>query len=214
MFLIALASLFTIPVPRHGPGAVGQDVFSESDFPAAVKVTGIERMVYTRTTVRPDGRVQGCVAEISSGDSSVDRYTCSIITQRAKYVPARWTDGSPAYGVIRFPVRWLLHGPPTAEESANITIPDLELSVNRLPASAISAVIVNVEVAADETGKPSSCLENPAWVSFARKQYFPELVPIACQQVMENMKVNPAVDDTGKAVRSVQSVSVRFKLDH
>jgi hypothetical protein len=42
--------------------------------------------------------------------------------------------------------------------------------------------------------------------------HFPELVPMACQQIMTRLVLSPAVDDSGNPVRSVQSAFVRFKF--
>jgi hypothetical protein len=93
------------------------------------------------------------------------------------------------------------------------TVPDLELSVNHLPKRARSIAAVSLEIAADENGRPVTCVE---WArpKNTRGRDFPELVPIACQQVMAALTVIPPVDASAKPVRSVQSVLVNFKIDH
>lgn len=87
-------------------------------------------------------------------------------------------------------------------------------NVNHLPQGARqSFTAVSLEVAADENGRPITCVE---WSrpKNARGAYFPELVPIACNEVMAKLKLVPPVDASGKAARSVQSVLVNFELDH
>jgi TonB family protein len=190
-------------------------VFTNDDYPADLLRAGKSGTVSTRTTVRPDGSIQGCAVERSSGIPSLDAYTCAIILKRARFAPAKWTDGSAAYGVIRVPVSWVVsYAAPSKESMFRATNPDLELSVNHLPQGARqSFTAVSLEVAADENGRPVTCVEwSPP--KNARGAYFPELVPIACNEVMATLKLIPPLDASGKAARSVQSVLVNFELDH
>jgi hypothetical protein len=169
--------------------------------------------VYTRTTVRPDGTVQGCVAEITSTDPKLDAHTCGIILRRAKFRPATWIDGTRAYGVIRVPVAWLVtDDPPSREEALRRSIPDIDLLVDRLPKGARSIESVSLELATDEKGHPVTCAEVPPTDKIDAKRHFPRLLAIACQQAMTNLTLRPAVDDSGKPVRSVQGASVYFRL--
>lgn len=214
MFWIALAAQLGLPAPLGSSGISLPDIraiFRVDDFPANLQRAGVSRAVYTRTTVRPDGATQGCVAEASSDDPVLDAYTCQLIVKRAKFRPATWTDGSPVYGVIRVPVSWVVsYAPPSDTDMLKVTVPDIDLSVNHLPKGAHSIVGVGLIVAADASGQPLSCAEQPILAHDKSKRRFPELVSIACQQVMSSFRVPPPVDASGKAVRSVQNVSVRF----
>jgi hypothetical protein len=214
MLWLALAAQMSLPVANaHGSDVRG--VFSVNDFPAYVQKAGVSRTVYTRTTVRSDGTVQGCVAEGKSGDPKLDAYTCGLIVRRAKFSPASWIDGSPAYGVLRVPVSWIVtYRPQSYEQTLQSSIPDLEVTVSRLPAGAHQIAQANVEVAADEAGHPVACAEDLPTGKTVDEHHLPELVPIACDQVMKTYTVMPVTDDSGKAVRSVQNVFVHFKLDH
>lgn len=214
MSWLALAALLSMPVPVNGHVPDVRAIFSADDFPAYLQRAGISRIVYIRTTVRPDGTTQGCVAETSSGDPVLDAYTCGLIVKRAKFLPATWSDGTPVYGVIRVPVSWMISdAPPSEDDSLRATMPDLEISVNQLPKGAHSIVGVSLEIAADETGRPVTCAE---WTPLKtdRKKHFPELVSVACQQVMNGNRLSPALNASGKPVRSIQSFSVRFEVDH
>jgi hypothetical protein len=215
LWLLALAGQLSLPAPLNLPLPDVRAIFSADDFPAYLQREGTSRTVYTRTTVRPDGTLESCAAEATSGDSKLDAYTCALIVKRAKFLPAKWTDGTPVYGVIRTQVRWFIgNGPPFEEEQLRATVPDLELSVNQLPKGAHSIAALELEIAADETGRPVTCAEYPAPAKWDPKHYFPELVPVACQQVMASLLVRPPVDESGKRVRSVQSVQVQFKVKH
>ncbi|MBV9062734.1 MAG: energy transducer TonB [Alphaproteobacteria bacterium] len=203
----------SVPVPANVRVPDVRGIFSVDDFPAYLQTAGVSRIVYVRITIRPDSTIQSCVAEVSSGDTKLDAYTCAIIQKRAKFLPATWTDGSPTYGVIRVPVSWLIaYAPMSEEDTLRSTVPDLDLSVDRLPKGARKIVGVNVVIAADENGHAVSCMENPTPGSNS-KRHFPELVSIACQQVAAKWTAVPPIDTTGKAARSIQTVSVHMKLD-
>jgi len=164
--------------------------------------------VYTRTTVRPDGTIQNCVVERSSGDRDLDAYTCQLIRKRAKFLPARWLDGSAVYGVLRTTVRWSISEDPMYEP----LVTDLELPIDHLPQGAASKVYVDLEIAVDETGHPVSCNDSPQSSGDDQPKHYPELVPIACQRATASLVFSPPVDASGKPARSIQNVSARFKL--
>jgi TonB family protein len=206
MFWIALAAQISMPLPIGLRVPDVRAIFSYQDYPADLLAAGISGTVFARITVRPDGVVQDCVAEATSGNRELDTYTCRLIVKRARFAPAKWTDGSPAYGVVAVPVTWSIGMPRSEEQGA-----DLELSVNQLPEDARSVVGLALEIAVDETGNIVTCVEYPSVAS--RPRYFPELVRLACQQATTGLTVTPAVDASGRPVRSVQALSVRFKKD-
>jgi hypothetical protein len=216
MLLFALAAQLALPVQANGHVPDVRAIFTADDFPAYLQRAGVSRIVYTRTTVRPDGTTQGCVAETSSGDPKLDEYTCGLIVKRAKFLPATWTDGTAVYGVIRVPVRWMISSdylPPSEDEMLRGTVPDLELSLDHLPKGAHSITAISLEVAADENGRPITCAEWSPPKSDHRK-HFPELVSLACEKVASSLSVSPPMDQPGKKIRSVQSVSVHFVTEH
>ena len=213
MFLLALAAQFSLPTLTNTRVPDVRALFTFDDVPAFLLSQGtVDRAVYTRTTIRPDGTIEGCVAEPRSSDPKLDSYTCALIVKRAKFLPAKWIDGSAAYGVIRVPVRWWVgDNMPPDDDDLGSNIPDLDLSVNHLPKGAPSMIGLSLVVAADEKGHAVSCAEWPPLAGSPRKR-FPELVPIACEQANASLVLIPPVDASGKPARSVQSVSVRFRL--
>lgn len=214
MLWLTFAALMSLPVPINARLPDVRAVFSADDFPAYMQMAGISRVTYPRVTIGPDGTLESCVAEVSSGDPKLDAYTCAIIVKRAKFRGATWTDGTPAYGVIRVPVSWVIsEAPVPPEDILKTEIPDLELSVNQLPKGARSIAAVELEIAVDENGRLLTCAEWPHVKDDHGKQ-FPELVPIACQQVMAKLSASPPMDPSGKKVHSVQSVSVHFISAH
>jgi hypothetical protein len=201
-----LAAQLSLPM-AVGLTAPGHPVFSSSDMPAYFAARNLTRFVRTRTTVAADGTAQNCVAERSGGDAYLDARTCAIIMQRAKFAPARWIDGSPVYGVLRVDVVWG-YLPPGFDLRPDFPA-DMDVFVNRLPRGARKAATVDVMIAVDDAGRVRGCGE--ATSPLRHGKTFPELVPIACQQLTEQFTAVPAKDATGKPVRSVQSASVDFK---
>jgi len=208
MLLLALAAQMSAPVTTSGRDV--RTIFSADDYPSYLQGSGISRIVSTSTTVRPDGTIQSCVAQFRSGDPKLDAYTCDLIVRRARFRPAKWSDGSAVYGVINVPVAWTA-GPVPSEKLVAATTPDLDLSVNHLP-KPYSIVALILEIEADEEGRPLACAEAPPLDGdFDRR--FPQFLEVACQQVTTQLTVRPPIDAAGKAVRSVQTVSVHFKAD-
>ena len=209
MLWFAAASLMSVPMPINARMPDVRAIFRADDMPDYLQGPGVW-VVYVRATVRPDGSLQSCGAETSSGNSKLDAYTCQIIARRAKFAAAKWPDGTPVYGVIRVPVSWAIADAPIPNDAMLKAMPpDVDLTVNKLPAGAQKVVAVEVQVAADENGKIVACEEDPP-VKIDPHRHFPQLVPIACQQAV-NLQLSPPKDASGKAVRSVQTVSVHFE---
>ena len=136
----------------------------------------------------------------------MDAYTCGIIEKRARFVPAKWVDGSPVYGVLRADIVWgsIFSGIDLDPDFP----PDMYISVNRLPKGARKRVTVNLMIAVDDTGHLHGCGQAPS--VWKHEKTFPELIPMACEQLMKQFVAVPARDASGKPVRSVQSASVDF----
>lgn len=208
--LLASAAQFSLPEVVGLTIPDVRAVFSPDDMPAYVQLEGVTRFVFTRTTVSPSGKVQDCAAERSGGDAKLDAWTCAIILRRAKFQPATWIDGSPAFGVLRVPVTWAIGSPPSQSETAKAYPPDIDMTVNQLPKGAKPPVSVALMIAVDESGKVVSCRERlPTWKAAHAKSY-PALVSIACEQMVSHFTAAPAKDTAGKSVRSVQSATVSF----
>jgi protein TonB len=211
--LAAPAAHISMPALRRSNPDV-RAVFSYNDVPSYLMEIGeVDRTVYSRTTVRPDGSIQGCTAEYGSGDRALDTYTCQLISKRARFMPARWLDGSPVYGVVRMPIRWLVTSAPPPSEDSQPTTADLEISVNQLPQGARKAINVTLEIGADAGGQPLTCSEY-AFEMRKPSPHYPEFVQIACKQVLKSFKAVAPLDAGGKPARSVQSLSVRFLAGH
>ena len=97
-----------------GPSSANGDVrtvFSNDDYPADAQSRGEEGTVQAELTIDRRGHVIGCSILQSSGHASLDKATCTILRRRARFTPARDSNGDaiPAK-VTTPPVTWRLAG--------------------------------------------------------------------------------------------------------
>jgi protein TonB len=86
-------------------------LFGPDDYPASAQAAGAEGTSQAEITIGTDGRVIGCNITRSSGNSALDQATCNIIRRRAKYTPARDSNGNPTTDTIQTPpITWRLEG--------------------------------------------------------------------------------------------------------
>jgi protein TonB len=88
-----------------------RSLFTADDYPASAQSAGAEGSVRAVLSIGPDGRVTGCNVTQSSGNSSLDSATCNILRRRAKFVPARDSNGQPTSDTYNTPtIVWRLEG--------------------------------------------------------------------------------------------------------
>ena len=86
-------------------------LFSADDYPASAQSSGAEGTTRASLTIGPDGRVTSCNIVQSSGNSSLDSTTCNILRRRAKFTPARDSNGNATSDTITTPsIVWRLEG--------------------------------------------------------------------------------------------------------
>jgi protein TonB len=81
---------------------------SDDDYPAAAARNEEEGTTRFRLTVGADGRVSDCAVTGSSGSSALDAATCRIMKSRARFTPARDSDGKPTGDTVTSAIRWVL----------------------------------------------------------------------------------------------------------
>ena len=102
------------PPPRKTQSATSargdlRTLFSADDYPAAAQSAGAEGTAVAQLSIGADGRVTGCTLTRSTGNGSLDSATCSILRRRAKFVPARDSNGNPTSDTVTTPpIRWVL----------------------------------------------------------------------------------------------------------
>jgi periplasmic protein TonB len=102
------------PPPRKTQSAQSakgdlRTLFSPDDYPASAQAAGAEGTAQAQLTIGPDGRVTGCNLTRSTGNGALDSATCNILRRRAKFVPARDSNGQATSDTITTPpIRWVL----------------------------------------------------------------------------------------------------------
>jgi protein TonB len=81
---------------------------SDDDYPPAAADREEQGTTGFRLTIGPDGRVTSCTVTSSSGSSTLDRATCSIMRSRARFTPARDTAGNPTTDTHNDRITWRL----------------------------------------------------------------------------------------------------------
>ncbi|HJS61034.1 MAG TPA: energy transducer TonB [Pseudolabrys sp.] len=89
--------------PQHKDSAV-----RDFDYPRDALMKGEQGVTHFALVVGTDGRVKTCRVEVSSGSDSLDKATCEIMSARARFTPARNTEGKPVEKVVRSKIRWIL----------------------------------------------------------------------------------------------------------
>jgi TonB family protein len=126
------------PVPAGNPGLW----VTTNDYPVAALREEREGVVGFTLTVGPDGRVNTCEITSSSGFSDLDSTACLLISQRARFTPARNAKGKAEAGRYANRVRWQI---PSKDQNIARNLP--------LPKPGQ----VNFHFTVDENGKPSDC---------------------------------------------------------
>jgi len=98
------------PVISQAAKAKGNlpSLFSTDDYPSQALRNEEQGTTGVRLTVGTDGRVSDCQVTSSSGSSSLDATTCSILKRRARYTPAKDQSGQPITGTDSARIRWQL----------------------------------------------------------------------------------------------------------
>lgn len=92
------------PKPMGNPG----NWANTNDYPSRALQQELEGTTGFRVTVGPNGRVADCAIVLSSSSSELDSATCTNVTRRARFEPARDESGKPTTGYYSNRVRWQL----------------------------------------------------------------------------------------------------------
>ncbi len=99
------------PGEGHLPSTVEgslQGLVRPSDYPAEALDRNEQGSVRVRLEIDKRGSVQRCNILSSSGSGSLDRTTCRIFSQRARFTPARDSNGNAISGTFSQTVTWRL----------------------------------------------------------------------------------------------------------
>lgn len=193
MIWLAVFAQMSAPVPLR-------PLVTADDVPIEMLKDNVLQSVRIALVVRPDGRVQSCHVEQSSGTPTLDSYTCTRVSRRAKFKPPRQLDGMASYGVYRTIIDWWVgDGIPRRRSE----LADLYASMSSLPANLHSPVSVQLQLAVDATGRVSDC-------AAVKAETNPVLLRLGCDELLKSYKPSPVRTVEGVSVRSVQTATVLF----
>ncbi len=90
--------------PRNDPARWLTDNDYRSSW-ARRELTGTARF---RLEIAASGKVTDCTVTGSTGHSELDAATCALVTKRARFEPARGSNGEPVVGTYSSAVKWEL----------------------------------------------------------------------------------------------------------
>lgn len=142
---------------------------------------------FVEMVVDPQGKVDKCNIYKVWGPREFAGKLCAIEAY-PKWAPAIGADGKPAWGVVREVLQFTAERPVSAEAQRLAQTPELEILVNRLPASRRQIDLkVSLQVAAN--GRPEACEPQPTATDL--KAY----AALACKEAMKaNVAVPPALN--------------------
>jgi len=89
-----------VPVSRTRPQATLASYVGPNDY------LGIQGYLRFELSVSPRGRVRACRVLQSSGSARLDHKTCSIMVERARFIPARDAAGTSVADTYEGSMRW------------------------------------------------------------------------------------------------------------
>ncbi|WP_137405618.1 energy transducer TonB [Sphingobium sp. MP9-4] len=107
--LIAAASS---PTPTGNPG----DRVTSEDYPATALREGQEGVTAFLLDIDKNGVPVKCTISSSSGAATLDQATCDLLIARARFTPARDTNGKPLVGSYSNKINWRI---PESDGSAS-----------------------------------------------------------------------------------------------
>jgi TonB family protein len=105
-FLAAPVAAQTSPVPVSAL----HSYMTADDYPIEAIRNGEQGTVAFRLQVGADGAVSACSITQSSGSATLDATSCRIMTERARFTPARNAQGDPVAGTFDSRIRWSMPG--------------------------------------------------------------------------------------------------------
>jgi protein TonB len=81
---------------------------SDSDYPASAIRAEQQGTTRFRLSVAPNGKVADCIVTSSSGSPTLDAATCRLMKSRARFTPAKDSDGRPVSDTAASAIRWVL----------------------------------------------------------------------------------------------------------
>lgn len=95
---------------QHAQSARGNllSLFSADDYPESALSAGAQGTTTVRFEIGTTGRITSCSVISSSGNSALDAATCRVLQSRARFTPAKDSNGNPTTDSMTQSVKWVL----------------------------------------------------------------------------------------------------------
>lgn len=165
------------------------------DYPSDVFRDGGQGAVGMRLSVDPNGKVYRCEVFASSGWPNLDKATCMASIARARFSPARDSEGQAIYGSFSI-IQFWINPNSWAVKPTNMARWEKVFRDERLPPAATA--LVDVKFFAETDGRISNCSANDDAAPAV-------LADLACH-ALAAAEISPLVDQEGIKTRSVMTV--------
>lgn len=208
--ILAAAVQQAPPVPPVRAQTELADYFSSSWYPPEAQRNHEEGIVRFEVDVSRNGRVESCRILASSGSTALDEATCTIMTDRARFTPARDAEGRAVPDRFAARIAWDLPPdlPPPAEHARARANLASYISDGDYPEEAVrlnQQGTVGFDLDVSEEGRVIYCHVTASSGS--------ELLDLrTCQVMLERARFEPARDEQGNPVPDRISSRVRWIL--
>ncbi|MEA3029289.1 MAG: hypothetical protein QOG13_614 [Sphingomonadales bacterium] len=209
--LLALVASATIQSGAVGDGpsraqANLAQYLSDADYPPEAIRNGEHGIVGIRLEVGADGVVTACRVTAPSGSPSLDAASCRVMTERARFTPARNAAGQAVADSVASRIRWVLPdpvAPPVRTANLASYLSDLDYPVEAIRAGVQGRVTFILEVS------PTGIVTDCHIVSSSGSDL---LDRTTCRLMTERPRFAPARDAAGNATTDYVTSTVVWRL--
>ena len=175
---------------------------SYGDFPSDELRAEHNGSIHYKAVVKPDGKVESCVIEVSTASAHDKATFCGKIKSRFRFRKVLGPAGAPRYYVLKEPFLYVL---PDSKAARPVWPgPDFAIDVQALPKALNGRVEVSVNVAVDAVGHLTAC-DVPASAAQAA------LAKVACGQLPTIWSAMPEKNAAGEPIAYVRQMRVEFR---
>lgn len=183
--------------------AVQPSHIARLDVPAEFIMASPSGVEIFQLVVSPEGRVVACNVRILGRGPVQDDRNCSKLLKLTA-TPASDQDGRATYSTVELKTSWNMVGRRQLAAPPKVDEPDVYLPVRGLPPGLSIAPTSYLLLVTGIEGKVETC-------TVSRSSGHAGLDEAACRAVTAS-GAEPLKDGSGRAVRSVQNITVGFKL--
>lgn len=155
--------------------------------------------------ITPQGKIDSCRVLSVMGDDKFGRTFCQL-TRSQRWQAAKDVQGLPIYGVVRSLIRMFVPSTLIGDQVRALSqVPDLDLTVIKLPSSSINYFDAKVSVLVDGTGAAQACQPSAAALTQ------PSFAKIACEQARTLHFATPIAKTVALKAFVIEQ-TVRFSL--